>query len=130
MDYHFQSTMFGWQVFMGGWLVMLMVFSLLLRWWRDFLGAGDVITDAHFHDVGKLCFAFTAFWGYLTFSQFLVIWYGCPRGALPAPDAHRRGRSSPSRSPSSSSARRSSDSARQRRQLPPADMAFFAGSSW
>ncbi len=76
MDYHFQSTMFGWQVFMGGWLVMLMVFSLLLRWWRDFLGAGDVITDAHFHDVGKLCFAFTAFWGYLTFSQFLVIWYG------------------------------------------------------
>ncbi|HPV77732.1 MAG TPA: hypothetical protein PLX31_22740, partial [Gemmatimonadaceae bacterium] len=24
MDYHFQSTMYGWQVFMGGWLVMLM----------------------------------------------------------------------------------------------------------
>ena len=76
MDYHFQSTMYGWQVFMGGWLVMLMLFSLLLRWWRNFLGAHDVITDKHFHDVGKLCFAFTAFWGYLTFSQFLVVWYG------------------------------------------------------
>ncbi len=61
---------------MGGWLVMLMVFSLLLRWWRNFLGAHEVITESHYHDVGKLCFAFTAFWGYLTFSQFLVIWYG------------------------------------------------------
>ena len=30
----------------------------------------------HFHDLGKLCFAFTAFWGYLTFGQYLVIWYG------------------------------------------------------
>jgi hypothetical protein len=76
MDYHFQSTMYGWQVFMGGWVVMLMVFSLLLRAWRNFMGAHDVITDVHFHDVGKLCFAFTAFWGYLTFSQYLVIWYG------------------------------------------------------
>ena len=29
-----------------------------------------------FHDLGKLCFAFTAFWGYLTFGQYLVSWYG------------------------------------------------------
>ena len=35
-----------------------------------------MITEAHFHDIGKLCFAFTAFWGYLTFGQYLVIWYG------------------------------------------------------
>ena len=76
MDYHFQSTMYGWQVFMGGWLVMLMVFALLLRVWRNFLGAHEIITASHLHDVGKLCFAFTAFWGYLTFSQFLVIWFG------------------------------------------------------
>ena len=39
-------------------------------------GADDVITETHFHDIGKLCFAFTAFWGYLTFGQYLVIWYG------------------------------------------------------
>jgi hypothetical protein len=76
MDYHFQSTMYGWQIFMGGWMAMLMLFSLLVRWWRNFLGAYDLITESHFHDVGKLCFAFVAFWGYLTFSQYLVIWYG------------------------------------------------------
>ena len=76
MDYHFQSTMFGWQVFMGGWLVNLMIFALIVRWWRDFMNAHEVITDTHLHDIGKLCFAFTAFWGYLTFAQLLVIWYG------------------------------------------------------
>jgi hypothetical protein len=76
MDFHFQSTMYGWQEFMGGWLVNLMVFALLIRGWRNFMRAGDVIGESQLHDVGKLCFAFTAFWGYLTFSQYLVIWYG------------------------------------------------------
>ena len=73
---HFQSTMYGWQVFMGGWLVMLMSLAVLMRYWRNRLGVQDLIGESHFHDVGKLAFAFTAFWGYLTFSQFLVIWYG------------------------------------------------------
>ena len=76
LDPHFYSTMYGWQVFMGGWVVALMVLSVLLRFYRHHLGASDLITDSHYHDVGKLCFAFTAFWGYLTFAQFLVIWYG------------------------------------------------------
>ena len=73
---HFQQTMYGWQVFMGGWLIMLMSWAIMMRAWRKRLGAYDLITDSHYHDLGKLCFAFTAFWGYLTFSQFLVIWYG------------------------------------------------------
>ncbi|MCC6317667.1 MAG: hypothetical protein IT361_08250 [Gemmatimonadaceae bacterium] len=76
MDYHFQSTMYGWQVFMGGWLVALMAFALLARAWRNYLGLHEVITETQLHDIGKLCFAFTAFWGYLTFSQYLVIWFG------------------------------------------------------
>ena len=76
VDYHFQSTMYGWQVFMGGWVVALMIQSILVRLWRNALGAEELILERHYHDIGKLCFAFTAFWGYLTFSQFLVIWYG------------------------------------------------------
>jgi uncharacterized membrane protein YiaA len=76
VDLHFQSTMYGWQIFMGGWVVALMIMALLIRLWRNFMDAHELITEHHFHDVGKLCFAFTAFWGYLTFSQFLVIWYG------------------------------------------------------
>lgn len=73
---HFQQTMYGWQVFMGGFVVMMMSFQAMMYFWRRHLGAYDLVTDSHLHDVGKLCFAFTAFWGYLTFSQFLVIWYG------------------------------------------------------
>jgi len=76
MDVHFQSTMYGWQIFMGGWVVALMVHSILVRLWRNSLGAEELIQERHFHDIGKLCFAFTCFWGYITFGQYLVIWYG------------------------------------------------------
>ena len=76
LDLHFQSTLYSWWFFMGGWLAMLMSWSLLVMWWRRHFGAEDLLTEHHFHDLGKLCFAFTAFWGYLTFGQYLVIWYG------------------------------------------------------
>ena len=29
----------------------------------------------HFHDLGKLLFAFVAFWAYIAFSQYFLIWY-------------------------------------------------------
>jgi uncharacterized membrane protein YiaA len=74
---HFQSTLYSWWFFMGAWLCALMLFSVLVRFWNSFLnGADGLIEEVHFHDIGKLCFAFTAFWGYLTFGQYLVIWYG------------------------------------------------------
>ncbi len=76
IDPHFQSTMYGWWVFMGGWVAALASFTLLVLAWRRHLGRYDLITENHLHDLGKLCFAFTAFWGYLTFGQYLVIWYG------------------------------------------------------
>ncbi|MBI3566595.1 MAG: hypothetical protein HY084_00140 [Gemmatimonadetes bacterium] len=76
LDPYFFSTMYGWLEFMGGWLVALMTLAALVRFYRKHLEAEDLITEAHYHDLGKLGFAFTAFWGYLAFSQFLVIWYG------------------------------------------------------
>ena len=30
----------------------------------------------HFHDLGKLLFGFVFFWGYIAFSQYMLIWYG------------------------------------------------------
>jgi len=76
LSLHFQSALYGWWFFMGGWLNALGLFALLTMWWRRHLGAYDLIKEVHFHDIGKLVFAFTAFWGYLTFGQYLVIWYG------------------------------------------------------
>jgi hypothetical protein len=77
LSLHFQSTLYSWWFFMGAWLCALMLFALLVMAWNRFLATADgLIQEVHFHDIGKLCFAFTAFWGYLTFGQYLVIWYG------------------------------------------------------
>ncbi len=34
------------------------------------------MTVEHFHDLGKLLFAFNVFWAYIAFSQYMLIWYG------------------------------------------------------
>ncbi|MCA0376505.1 MAG: hypothetical protein LCH84_12700 [Gemmatimonadetes bacterium] len=73
---HFQQTMYAWIVFMTGWVNMIMLTSLLAMWWRNHLKVDDIVTIDHFWDLGKLGFAFTAFVGYISFSQYLVIWYG------------------------------------------------------
>jgi hypothetical protein len=73
---HFQQTMYAWIVFMTGWVNMVMLTSLLAMWWRNHLKVHDLVTIDHFWDLGKLGFAFTAFVGYISFSQYLVIWYG------------------------------------------------------
>jgi len=73
---HWISNLLGGFFFMGAWLQGLMALALLAIAWRRHLGVEEVITSRHLHDLGKLCFAFTVFWAYLFFSQFLVIWYG------------------------------------------------------
>ncbi len=34
-----------------------------------------VLTEDHLHDLGKLLFAFSTFWMYIWFSQYMLIWY-------------------------------------------------------
>jgi hypothetical protein len=43
---------------------------------RNHPGLEGEITRERLHDLGKLIFAFSIFWMYLFFSQYLVIWYG------------------------------------------------------
>jgi hypothetical protein len=72
---HWYSTMFGVYFFAGsfvGFIALLSVVAVAMR------RAGlleTVITAEHLHDVGKLLFGFTAFWAYIAFSQFFLIWY-------------------------------------------------------
>ena len=35
---------------------------------------GNLVTTAHYHNLGKLMLAFMAFWAYIAFSQFLLVW--------------------------------------------------------
>ena len=50
---------------------MIAMFVLYL----DKKGYMPHLTDSHFHDIGKFMFAFSVFWTYLWFSQFMLIWY-------------------------------------------------------
>ncbi len=68
--------MFGVYVFAGcvvSFFSLLVVLSALLS--RAGVLRGVVSTE-HFHDLGKLLFAFTVFWAYIAFAQFFLIWYG------------------------------------------------------
>ena len=33
------------------------------------------MNEEHLHDLGKLLFAFSTFWMYIWFSQYMLIWY-------------------------------------------------------
>lgn len=69
------STMFPVYFFAGsvmGAFATLILFSNLLQ--RNGI-LKDEITDEHYHDMAKLSFAFVFFWGYVAFSQFMLIWY-------------------------------------------------------
>ncbi len=36
---------------------------------------GEAVQVEHYHDLGKLLFGFLVFWAYISFSQFMLIWY-------------------------------------------------------
>src|SRR5690606_40277602 len=38
-------------------------------------GSLQLVTKEHMHDLGKFMFAFSIFWTYLWFAQFMLIWY-------------------------------------------------------
>ena len=70
------STIFGVYLFAGvAWasLAALTLISIKLKE-KGFLH--PAIKEDHYYSLGTLMFAFTAFWGYIAFSQYMLIWYG------------------------------------------------------
>jgi hypothetical protein len=70
------SNLFGAFYFMGSFLAALMALAVLTVFVRRRMGLERLVSAKQLHDLGKLCFAFTVFWAYLMWSQYLVIWYG------------------------------------------------------
>lgn len=69
------STIFGVYFFAGALLSALsaiVLLSLSLQKRGLLIGA---VNHEHYHDLGKLMFAFTFFWGYIMFGQYMLIWY-------------------------------------------------------
>jgi hypothetical protein len=76
LDPHWYSTIFGVYYFAGG---VVGFFALLAVAAASVQALGRLprsITTEHYHDLGKLVFAFVVFWAYIAFSQYLLIWYG------------------------------------------------------
>jgi len=69
------STIFGVYNFAGLFLSGLAAIVLIALWLERAGPLRHVLTDDHLHDLGKLLFAFSVFWMYIWFSQYMLIWY-------------------------------------------------------
>jgi len=76
LDPHWYSTIFGVYIFSGAAVAICAGLILLLLHLQAGGRLTRVVTFEHYHDLGKLLFAFTVFWAYIAFSQFMLIWYG------------------------------------------------------
>lgn len=74
VDPHWYSTLYAWYS-TASWLVSMVAVVVLLLIFLKSQGYYTDVTENHLHDLGKYLFAFSIFWTYLWFSQFLLIWY-------------------------------------------------------
>jgi hypothetical protein len=75
LDATWFSTMFGVYYFAGCVLAGYSSLALALSWVQSTGRLTASVTREHYHDIGKMMFAFTVFWAYIGFSQFMLIWY-------------------------------------------------------
>ena len=82
LDTHWFSTMFGWYVFASWFVTGLAVITLTIVFLKE-AGYLKIVNASHLHDLGKFMFAFSIFWTYIWFSQFMLIQYtGIPEETI------------------------------------------------
>lgn len=74
IDSHWYSTMYSWYTFASTFVAGMSLVALYVVYLKnnDYL---EFTTDEQLHDLGKFMFAFSIFWTYLWYSQFMLIWY-------------------------------------------------------
>ena len=72
---HWYSTMFGVYFFAGSFVGFIALLSVVAAAMRRAGLLDTVVSPEHLHDIGKFLFAFTAFWAYIGFCQFFLMWY-------------------------------------------------------
>jgi hypothetical protein len=75
LDYRFFSTMWGVYYFASCGLASVSAVAVVATFLRRAGKLDGLVTEEHYHDLGKLVFAFVVFWGYIGFSQYFLIWY-------------------------------------------------------
>jgi hypothetical protein len=74
LDYRWASTMWGVYIFAGAGGAGMAVIIIVVNAFRD-AGYLKFVNAEHYHIMGKLLFTFSIFWGYIGFSQYMLIWY-------------------------------------------------------
>ena len=74
IDAHWYSTMYSWYTFASTFVAGIALITLFVVFLKNnnYL---EFTNEEHLHDLGKFMFAFSIFWTYLWFSQFMLIWY-------------------------------------------------------
>ncbi|MBS1919732.1 MAG: quinol:cytochrome C oxidoreductase [Bacteroidetes bacterium] len=74
IDAHWFSTMYSWYTFGSTFVAGIALITLYVIFLKnnDYL---ELTNREHLHDLGKFMFAFSIFWTYLWFAQFMLIWY-------------------------------------------------------
>ncbi len=74
IDAHWYSTMYSWYTFASTFVAGMALICLFVVYLKN-TGYLEYTNEEHLHDIGKFMFAFSIFWTYLWFSQFMLIWY-------------------------------------------------------
>ncbi|MFB3785444.1 MAG: quinol:cytochrome C oxidoreductase [bacterium] len=76
LDPHWYSTIYGVYYFGGSMLGFYAFLTLAVYGLQRTGRLTHTITVEHYHDLGKWLLAFTLFWAYIAFSQYMLMWYG------------------------------------------------------
>jgi hypothetical protein len=76
LEPHWFSTIYGVLFLVGQGLSTLALAILGAAWLSRREPFSRWLARGHFHDLGNLTFAFVMLWGYVSFSQYLIIWSG------------------------------------------------------
>ena len=74
IDAHWYSTMYSWYTFASTFVSGMSLIALFVIYLKN-RNQLPYVTEEHLHDLGKFMFAFSVFWTYLWFSQYMLIWY-------------------------------------------------------
>lgn len=75
IDPHWYSTMYSWYTFASTFVAGIALITLFVIYFKN-QGELEFVNKEHLQDLGKFMFAFSIFWTYLWFDQFMLIWYG------------------------------------------------------
>jgi hypothetical protein len=75
LNYKWFSTMWGVNVFAASALSSMALIIIIVGFLKQSGHFHHVVSEEHFHIMGKLMHAFVIFWAYIAFSQYFLIWY-------------------------------------------------------